>query len=310
MRTGGSCTWRIGRASLGREADAVRAIAPAKINWTLEALGRRDDGYHEIRTVMQTIDLHDGLIIEAAPALTMEVTGPHTAWDDDLVLRAARNLREVARLGTGAVIHLAKEIPVAAGLGGGSSDAAATLRCLDRLWGLGMTEAALAGVAAEVSSDAPFFMRGGTAMAEGRGERVTPLRDAPEAWLVLLVPPLKVAEKTRRMYGALTPADFTDGSRTTALVQRIRGGAPVSGESVYNAFERAAYDVFGGLGEYRRALLDAGASAVHLAGSGPALFSLAGSQAGARGILSRLRAPGGRALTAKTTAAGEATACG
>ncbi len=258
---------------------------------------------------MQTIDLHDVLSIEPVSGVTLEVSGPHAASDDDLVLRAARGLREATGLEAGAAIHLVKEIPVAAGLGGGSSDAAATLRCLDRLWGLGMTEEALAGVAAEVSSDAPFFMRGGTALAEGRGERVTALPDAAQAWLVLLVPPLNVAEKTRRMYEALTPADFTDGSRTAALVQRIRGGEPVSDGSVYNAFARAAYDVFGGLGEYRRALLDAGATAAHLAGAGPTLFCLAGSEAGARGILSRLRAPGGRALAARTITAREAVAC-
>ncbi len=106
---------------------------------------------------------------------------------------------------------------MAAGLGGGSSDAAAALRGLDELWRLGRGDARLAEMGTEIGSDVAFFVHGGTALAEGRGERVTPLPDISPVWLVLLVPHFRLPAKTRRMYDALTPADFSDGSRTEAL---------------------------------------------------------------------------------------------
>ena len=286
----------------------MRLYAPAKINWTLEVLGRRDDGYHEIRTVMQTVEPCDSLDIEPANELQLEVEGRHELFEDDLVLRAAFALDEGG--GRGARIRLTKRIPVAAGLGGGSSDAAAALRGLNELWGLGRSDANLAKAAAEIGSDVPFFIYAGTALAEGRGERVTPLPEPPPTWLVLLAPPLELPEKTRRMYAALTPADFSDGSRTDAVVRRIREGGPVDDGSLYNVFERVAYEAFAGLDAYRDALLTAGARRVHLAGSGPALFALGADEDAARSVHARLRLPGGeapvRAFVVRTLAAAEA----
>ncbi len=271
----------------------MRLHAPAKINWTLEVLGRRDDGYHEIRTVMQTVELCDILEIEPADELQMGVEGRHEVSEGDLVLRAAALLDEGG--GRGACIRVNKRIPVAAGLGGGSSDAAAALRGLNELWGLGRSDAQLVEIAAGLGSDVPFFVYGGTALAEGRGERVTPLPEPPPTWLVLLAPPLDLPEKTRRMYAALTPADFSDGSRTDAIVSRSREGGPVDDGSLCNVFERVAYEAFAGLDAYRDALLTAGARRVHLAGSGPALFALGVDEDAARSVHARLRLPGGEA---------------
>ncbi len=282
----------------------MRLHAPAKINWTLEVLGRRDDGYHEVRTVLQTADLRDSLDIEPARELQIEVEGPHEVSEDDLLLRAATVIDEGG--GRGARIRVRKRIPVAAGLGGGSSDAAAVLRGLNELWGLGLSEGGLAEVAAGLGSDVPFLVCGGTALAEGRGERITPLPDAPPTWLVLLAPPLAFPEKTRRMYAALTPSDFTDGSRTEAFVDGIRAGRPVDGASLHNAFERVAFEAFVGLDRYRDALLAAGARQVYLAGSGPALFALAPDEEAARAVYERLRPPGGQAFLARTLTAAEA----
>jgi 4-diphosphocytidyl-2-C-methyl-D-erythritol kinase len=184
---------------------------------------------------------------------------------------------------------------VAAGLGGGSSDAAAALRGLDELWRLGYGDARLAEISAGIGSDVAFFVHGGTALAEGRGERVTPLPDLPPTWLVLLVPPFRLPEKTRRMYSALTPGDFSDGARTEALLRRLNRGLPIADAELYNAFQRVAYEVFEGLDAYRDALLAAGARRVHLAGSGPALFALGPDEGAARAIHDRLRPPGGQA---------------
>ena len=282
----------------------MRLCAPAKINWTLEVLGHPPQAdYHEVRTVIQAIDLCDILEFGAGEGVRLEVQGPHEASGDDLVLRAAALLDGGG--GRGARIRLRKRIPVAAGLGGGSSDAGATLRGLDELWGLGLGGDRLAEMAAGLGSDVPFFLAGGTAVAEGRGERVTPLPDAAQTWLVMMAPPIAPADKTRRMYAALKPSEFSDGSRTAALVTAIREGRSVADGGLYNVFERAAYSAFAGLEAYREALLAAGAQRVHLAGAGPALFALAEDEASARAMLSRLRVPGGEAFAVRTLTAAE-----
>lgn len=258
----------------------MRMYAPAKINWTLEIIGKRSDGYHELRTILQTVELADVLEISEGDAIRLEVEGPHEVTEDDLILRAARCLREESRHPGGATIRLEKRIPVSAGLGGGSSDAAATLRGLNLLWGLNWKRERLADVAASVSSDAPFFMYGGTALVRGRGELVKPLEDSPTVDLVLLVPPVDMGGKTARMFGSLTASDFSDGSLTEQLLGRLgAGSAPLNAE-MFNAFEGAAYRTWPELAAYRRALMDAGAARVHLAGSGPTLFATAPSSVG------------------------------
>lgn len=269
----------------------MRTLAPAKVNWTLEVLGRRDDGFHEVRTVMQAVDVCDE--VEATPAeeLMVNIEGAKETIEGDLVLAAARRLAEKVGEVSGAALRVRKRIPVSAGLGGGSSDAGATLRLLSRLWRLGMAQEELAVLAAGLSSDASFFLFGGTALAGGKGEQVTPLPDAQEGWLVIVVPPLRMAEKTRRMYSSLRREEFTDGTRTQDVVRWLeKGGAPTAA-MIYNVFERAAYEVFAGLDAYRRALLEAGAGSVHLAGSGPALFCVASEEGEARAIAADLRAP-------------------
>lgn len=282
----------------------MRLYAPAKVNWTLEVLARRDDGYHEVRSVMQTVDLCDTLEFAPAERLELALEGPQEPGEDDLVLRAASLLD--GGTGRGARIRVAKRIPVAAGLGGGSSDAAAALRGLNEMWGLGRSRVDLAEMAAALGSDVPFFLCGGAALAAGRGERVTPLPEPPVTWLVLLAPPLGVPDKTKRMYSALAPADFSEGSHTAAAARRISEGLPLAESDLYNAFERAALEAFVGLDGYRDALLAAGANRVHVAGSGPALFALAPDEEAARGVLSRLRPPGGQAFVARTLTAAEA----
>ena len=287
---------------------ATRTIAPAKINWTLEVLRRRGDGYHEVRSVMQTIDLHDDVRTEPAGSLTLHIEGPHTASDDDHTLAAARLLGEAAGRAPATAIAVRKRIPVGAGLGGGSSDAAAVLRALDRMWGLDIETERLARMAAAIGSDAPFFVYGGTALAEGRGERVTPLPEIARKWLLLVVPPLVLPNKTRRMYHALRPRDFSDGSHTRALADHIRGGKAPDDDDLYNAFEGAALESFAGLASYRESLLRAGARRVHLAGSGPALFAVFASEDSVREVAARLEAADASVLVASTLAAGEATA--
>ncbi len=286
----------------------MRLYAPAKINWTLEVLGpsQRNPGYHEVRTVMQTIDLCDVVDLAPGQELSLDVEGQAGTPEDELVLAAARRLGEHAGCPLGARIRLTKRIPVAAGLGGGSSDAAAALRGLSRLWELGYDRGRLAEIAAAVGSDAPFFLYGGTALAGGRGEHVRPLPDAPQTWLVLVVPPFDLPDKTRRMYESLSPADFSDGSRSDAAAERIRRGEPLGDGDLFNAFDRVAYERFPGLDAYREALLAAGARQVHLAGSGPALFALTADETEARRIHDALRLPDGQSFAVPTIGAADA----
>ena len=247
--------------------------APAKVNLTLEAVARRDDGYHEIVSIIQTVNLYDTLALESANDITLECDVAALQSSDNLALKAAHLLRETADCDKGVRIALQKRIPVAAGLGGGSSDAAAVLRGLDRLWGLGMSNARLASLAAQLGSDVPFFLYGGTAMIYGRGERVRPLPPADLEWMVILTPDIDVDQKTASSYGKLTRADFTTGALTRKLEARIRGGGDVPPQFLFNVFDDIAFDTFPGMEKYWNTFHSLGAREIHVAGSGPSMFA-------------------------------------
>lgn len=192
----------------------LRAEAPAKINRELRVGARRPDGFHEIRSRFCTIDLADRLEIEDAEGLEITCAGLSVPeGDSNLVARAARGLAEELGIAPRARIRLEKRIPVGAGLGGGSADAAVTLLLLSRLWDSPLSADALSDVAARVGSDVPFFLHGGEADVTGRGERVTPREDAPARELLLLVPPFSIATGdvyaaySRRTGGAARLAD-------------------------------------------------------------------------------------------------------
>ncbi|HXG36737.1 MAG TPA: 4-(cytidine 5'-diphospho)-2-C-methyl-D-erythritol kinase [Dehalococcoidia bacterium] len=286
----------------------MRLQAAAKINWTLEVLGRRSDGYHELRTLMQTINLCDELeFASGGKEVRVQVEGYHLAEEDNLVLKAARLLADENQ---GAIIRLHKRIPPAAGLGGGSSDAAATLRGLSQIWGKQIPREELRAWASTLGSDVPFFLYGGTALASGRGEIIEPLRDIPQTWLVLLAPPTELQGKTARMYAELIASHHTDGTDTKELRHSIEQGNKPDPGLLFNIFEMVADRVFPQLREYRQRLLDAGARRTHLAGSGPALFALADSEEAGRAILSRLDPGLGQAFLARSLTRDESLASG
>lgn len=172
-------------------------VAAAKINLDLRVLGRRDDGFHEIQTLLQTIDLTDKIRATVAPPdvldLRVDPAGVVPSGSDNLMIRAARALLRRTGVKAGARLELAKKIPVGAGLGGGSSDAAATLVLLDVMWDLHLDRFELLELAAEIGSDVPFFLTGGLAFATGRGEIVQPLPDLPSRGVVVCTPPIVVA---------------------------------------------------------------------------------------------------------------------
>lgn len=275
--------------------------AYAKINLTLEVLGSRDDGYHEIASVFQTIDLADTLSFEQGDEVALECNIPDLVWPQNSAFRAAKLLRQETGYEGGALIHLHKAIPIGAGLGGHSADEAAVLRGLNELWSLGLDSPRLLELASRLSSDTSFLLYGGTALVLGRGERITPLPPLPQTWLVLLTPRLEpVADKTSRLYASLTPAHFTSGWRTEEFAERIRQGHPLDHSLLFNAFEAVAFDLFPDLSQHRSRLLEAGAAMVHLAGSGPTLFTIVPDRASGEAIMSRLSGRGHRAYLVHT----------
>jgi 4-diphosphocytidyl-2-C-methyl-D-erythritol kinase len=196
------------------------------------------------------------------------------ASEDNLVWKAARLLQETTGVYKGARIILHKQIPVTAGLGGGSSDAAATLCGLARLWDLQLSDDEMHYMASLLSMDAPFFFRGPTALGEGRGDVLTPISSMPAAWVVLVCPRYDMPEKTRRLYSALEPNDMTDGALSRRLVTDISRGKFPSPLLLHNAFERPALEQFVGLEEIVEQITALSARPLHLSGSGPTLYTL------------------------------------
>lgn len=288
----------------------MRTAAPAKVNWTLEVLGQREDGYHEVRTVLQTISLADRVELRPARELFLATKGGLEGLTEaeNLAARAAEALRGHLGGRRGARVRLLKRIPVAAGLGGGASDAAAVLRGLTRLWGESLPLESLCALASSLGSDVPFFLHGGTALAAGRGEEVTPLPDAPTAHLVVLAPTLEMGEKTARLYAALTPADWSDGRATAALARQLRSGGKVTREALTNVFTPVARAVFPELHQAGEALRAAAGAEPMLAGAGPSLFALVEDGRAAAAAARRLRASGWRAFPCITVPAAVATA--
>lgn len=252
--------------------------AYAKINLTLEVLSRRDDGYHEVATIMQTVDLHDTVRLAHADDIILTCDDPALESLDNLAYKAAQLLRKESGYTGGAHIAIDKAIPVSAGLGGGSSDAAATLNGLNELWQLGMTTAQLETLGAQIGSDVPFLLRGGTAIGLGRGERIRRLPPANVEWMVVLTPDVNHAgdtsSKTAALYGMLTPANYTRGFLTRKLEARIRGGGDVPAQFLFNAFDDVAFNAYPGLEECWNTFAELGARETHLSGSGPSIYAL------------------------------------
>ncbi len=261
--------------------------AYSKINLTLEVLGKRDDGYHEIVSVLQTIDLADTLFFEENEELQLESNIPELNSPDNLVLQAAKLLQETTGFSGGALIQLDKKVPFPAGLGSGSSDAATTLKGLNLFWKLNLSQGKLTEIAKKIGSDVAFFLYGGTALAQGRGEKITPLPPIPKTWLVLLEPSLNSVprNKTARLYGKLNSSHFTKGEFTQKLIAQLQEGRPLQ---FFNVFESVAFDFFKGLKECLSRMLSSGAKEVHLAGSGPILFTVAHDEFYGKILLNRL----------------------
>lgn len=282
----------------------LRIRACAKINLGLEILGRRHDGYHEIITILQEVNLWDELTIGHGGDLTMTCNQSELIGDGNLILRAAQLLRQMAGRPHGAAIHLQKNIPVAAGLGGGSADAAATLVGLNMFWELRLDLDQLAVLACQLGADVPFFLRGGTQLATGIGDVCTPL-PTPDLWVVITVVPTKHSDKTRRLYSSLTPDDWSDGLGVRYIAEVIESGQAVDDLELPSGFRRLSLALEPRIGGALDALRRAGAAG-SLCGAGPSVISLHPTAEDAQRVASLVERQGFRVLVARTvSAAGE-----
>ena len=251
----------------------LRIPAYAKINLTLEVLGRRTDGYHDVATVMQTVSLADTVTLQSSADFSVHCDEPDLSGDRNIVWDAAVALADYAGIEPTGRITVIKSIPTAAGLGGGSADAAAALRGLNRLWGLGLSFAELVEVAAGLGSDVPFLVHGGTACGTGRGdqlERLPPLDHIP---MLLVAPAESIPAKTPTLYGALTPTDFSNGATAQNLADSLRTpGVRFTSDACVNTFTRAALEIFPGLAGVWEATASVTRHAPCLSGAGPAFY--------------------------------------
>jgi 4-diphosphocytidyl-2-C-methyl-D-erythritol kinase len=276
--------------------------APAKLNLTLEVLGKRPDGYHEIRSVVQTIDLCDRLHFQTDKRTEFKSGTPEWIAKESLITKAVGLLRRTTGCTAGVNIEVDKHIPLLSGLGGDSSDAAAVLVGLNRFWELNLSQERLLGLAAELGSDVAFFIRGGTALIEGRGEVVTPLPSLSDGWFVLVVPRApRQPGKTGRAYAGLNESDYTNGQYTEGVVEVLKGGGKLGFEMLFNVFERTVFSSNPELSECRQQMMTAGAGNVHLSGSGPALFTLTCDRETAEQTYNRLWQRGLETYLAKST---------
>jgi 4-diphosphocytidyl-2-C-methyl-D-erythritol kinase len=289
-------------ALLKRPGSARRLVlrTSAKVNLALEVLGKRSDGYHELSTVMQAVDLFDRLTVERAETITLETSDVALPTDDrNLVVRAARLLREASGVQAGARIVLDKRIPVAAGLGGGSSDAAAALWGLNRLWGLRWRRELLVALAVRLGMDVPFFLGQGRAVGTGRGE-VLKLVPTLGGYAMVLVNP-GVPLSTQEVYGRVPEGWHAKPESTKRMVEalRTRNAAKVAA-ALTNQLERWVEPSMPVIGRMKEALLAAGALGAVMSGSGPTVFGMARSLDQARQIQRRVSRAGWSAWAVRT----------
>lgn len=285
---------------------ALHLRSYAKVNLGLEVLGLRQDGYHELRTLFQTIELHDD--IELRPRRDGQVTvaceHPGVPRDDsNLALRAARELQRMAGERRGVDIRLEKRIPVAGGLGGGSSNAATVLIGLDRLWKLGLGPDGLQPLARRLGADVPFFLVGGTALGLARGDEIYPLLPQLRAQIVVVDPqrPLSTPAVFKRLDATLTPRE--NGTSIFRFLSSYLAGRAAFGALV-NELEPAALqeapDLRDQVARVRGILKQAGARCLSLSGSGATYFGLFDAAAGAVRGQAALEAAGFKAYRTRT----------
>jgi len=268
----------------------VTVEANAKINLTLDILGKRPDGYHEVAMVMQTVGLHDTLTLEKREqGISLNINVPWLKADEkNLAWRAAALVQEEFGLTGGVHIELTKRIPVAAGLAGGSADAAAVLKGMSELYGLNLSDNKLCELGAKLGSDIPFCLLGGTMLATGRGEVLKRLPDMPETWVVLVKPRISVS--TAWAYQNYDEQGAERHPDNEAIQKEIaRGSRKGVAKLLCNVLESVTINKYDVIERYKQMMLDKGAMASMMSGSGPTVFALAKNREQAEEIAGFMR---------------------
>lgn len=265
----------------------IKILAPAKINLFLEVKRKLESGYHEIETVMQSINLYDTLTFSLDIDISLSCKYPNLPLDENnLVIKAALLLKNRFKVGKGARISLLKKIPPASGLAGASTDAAATLWGLNKLWDLGLSKENLFQRGKELGADVPFCLIGKTALAGGIGEKLLPLPSLISTYFVLVCP--KVEVSTAFIYKSFRLTNRPKNSKNMILALKERNGQKAGG-FLFNRLEEEAFKHYPFLLELKQKLIEAGATSALMSGSGGTLFGMARSKKEAKEIIKKLR---------------------
>lgn len=247
----------------------------AKINWHLQIVGRRDDGFHELCTIFQTVSLHDTLTFKESEKLVLTCDDPKIpTGESNLVIKSARILQERFSIEKGAEIHLEKRIPAPGGLGGGSSNAAVTLLGLIKLWNLKLSIEELCEIGAKLGSDVPFFLYGGTAIGTGRGTQIEPVEDITESCLLIVTPGVDVP--TREAFARINAPRLTN-IEPKSILKICRNEAEklkLRQFELINDFEASVFAIEPEIEKVKQILLETGAKQALLSGSGASVFAV------------------------------------
>ncbi len=257
------------------QGTSIYLSAPAKINWFLKIIGKRNDGYHDIKTLMQCVNLYDELIFEDAEELEI-VSDLDIPLQDNIVFKAASRLKKYTSYGKGAKIILKKNIPVGAGLGGGSSDAAFTLLGLNILWSLNLTKKELILIASEIGSDVPFFFGGPFAIVEGKGEKVTPLKMHTNFYVLLVKPNLFISTTWAYSCYDNIKLELTKKTVDIKLILQALNNKDFNSLNtlLVNDFEKVVIENYPFINDIKNKIKEKGALVTSMSGSGPTVFGI------------------------------------
>lgn len=277
----------------GKRVDSVVIKAMAKVNLGLDVLRRRENGYHDVKMIMQTVNLYDTLTLAKADEgiVITTNTGELPLNEDNLIYKAAKLILEYANKITGVSIHLDKQIPIAAGMAGGSTDAAATLLGMNKLYDLGLTKQELAEIGVKIGADVPYCIYGGTYLSEGIGEVLTKLEDAPDCYVVIAKPGIGVS--TKYVYENLHIETVEKHPDIDGMIEAIKEGS-LDGvaKKMENVLETVTINRYPEIETMKKCLLENGAENALMSGSGPTVFGIFKEEEIAKRALSKLNETG------------------
>jgi 4-diphosphocytidyl-2-C-methyl-D-erythritol kinase len=264
--------------------------APAKINFALDVLSRRPDGYHEVAMIMQTIALYDTISVRSGfEGIKLTTDSSKIPTDEtNIAYKAAHYLSTKYNVKRGAHIHIEKRIPVAAGLAGGSTDAAAVLKLLNKVWDLKLSKAELMDAGKRLGADVPFCIQGGTCLAEGLGEKLTAIKSIPDCYILLAKP--NVGVSTKEVYQNLDLNNITEKPNISAMLQAIeKQNLKEISSSMGNVLETVTTKMHPIIVELKHKLIEYGAIGSLMSGSGPTVFGIFEDMASAYGAYDHIK---------------------